>query len=437
MKSVEWGPVSTREAVFKKVDRRSAMEAACVRHLLHVLPGKSIAVIAPDSSLLPPALKSALSPSRLEEPERSAARQPEDIDYVVADLRQRAFGQLRDRLAEAVSRLKPGGALAVFCTAAEHRRLEAFSRELGLHEIASAPWGPPPLLLPAGLTRKLEGAFFLLQHSPLGGVLARRRILTARRPGPEFERPGLARREKLKGRISAVIPCHNEAMNIERLVKALCDYYGEYWKEIVLVDDNSRDETAAVIARLAAVDPRIKLLRRRPPNGVGRALRDGYDAAAGDFILSMDCDFVELLPELTDLFDAVADGADGAIGSRFSYSSVMLGYPFGKMLCNRFFHLVLRLATGLKVHDISNNLKLYRRDVIRAISVEEPHFAANLETGLKPLLAGFNIVEVPVSWINRRADMGSSSFRTLRVGPPYAASLLRTLISPPHSADPR
>ena len=55
------------------------------------------------------------------------------------------------------------------------------------------------------------------------------------------------------------------------------------------------------------------------------------------------------------------------------------------------------------------------------------YFATNLETGLKPLLAGFRIREVPVSWINRRADMGTSSFRTLRVGPPYVRSLGRSM----------
>ena len=68
---------------------------------------------------------------------------------------------------------------------------------------------------------------------------------------------------------------------------------------------------------LAQAEPRVKLLDRKPPNGVGRALRDGYAAATGRYILTMDCDFVQILPELRDLFDVIADGCDGAIGSRF------------------------------------------------------------------------------------------------------------------------
>jgi hypothetical protein len=141
----------------------------------------------------------------------------------------------------------------------------------------------------------------------------------------------------------------------------------------------------------------------------------------------MDCDFLQIVPEFGDLFDVIAAGHDGAIGSRFSHESMLINYPFFKILCNRIFHLLVKLLLLWHVRDISNNLKLYRAEILKNLSIEERHFAANVETGLKPLLAGYDIQEVPISWINRTIDMGNSSFKTLKVGPNYCFTLLRTI----------
>jgi len=143
----------------------------------------------------------------------------------------------------------------------------------------------------------------------------------------------------------------------------------------------------------------------------------------------MDCDFVQIVPEFRDLFDAVAAGHDGAIGSRFSHESVQINYPVSKILANRGFHLILNLVLGTRVRDISNNLKLLRADILKTIRIEEDHFAANVETGLKPIVAGYDIKEVPISWINRTTDMGTSSFRLLRLAPDYLFALLRIVRS--------
>ena len=171
-----------------------------------------------------------------------------------------------------------------------------------------------------------------------------------------------------------------------------------------------------------ATDPRIRLIQRTPPNGVGRALRDGYAAATGRYVLTMDCDFVLLVPELRDLFDSVAEGYDGAIGSRFSHESVLINYPFLKILCNRAFHVLVKRTFLPHVRDMSNNLKLYRADILKTLEIEEPRFAANMETGLKPLLAGYNIERgIRSRGSTGRADMGASSFRIVRVAPDTSA----------------
>src|SRR5581483_4961279 len=228
---------------------------------------------------------------------------------------------------------------------------------------------------------------------------------------------------------SFVVPARNEEMNIERVVDGIVRYYDRYVHEIIIVNDNSTDRTADVTRAIMRREPRVKLVDRTPPNGVGRALADGYAAATGRYVLTMDCDFVLILPEFRDLFESVARGADGAIGSRFSHESVLINYPFFKIICNRAFHLLVNCLLLRGVRDVSNNLKLYRTDILKALRVEEPGFAANVETGLKPLLAGYAIDEVPMSWINRTTDMGQSSFRIASVAPGYARALARILRS--------
>jgi len=268
----------------------------------------------------------------------------------------------------------------------------------------------------------------VLEHEPVVRDFCGTLYIWAKKPGDErARRPrvSLASNPKLFGSTSIVVPCHNEEANLDRLVETLLEMYGDYIFEIILVNDNSNDRTAEVAGRLAERYPKVKVLNRTPPNGVGNALRDGYAAAKGRYLLTMDRDFVQIVPEFRDLFDAVALGYEGAIGSRFSHESLLINYPFFKILCNRTFHLLANMFLPLRVRDISNNLKLYKAEILKSIDIEDDHFAANVETGLKPLLAGYNIKEVPISWINRTIDMGKSSFRIVSVSPEYCRTLVQ------------
>jgi len=214
-------------------------------------------------------------------------------------------------------------------------------------------------------------------------------------------------------------------MNIPPLIKGLKKFLDKYISEIVVVDDNSNDKTAEVTEALSIQDNRIRTIRRVPPNGVGRALRDGIREARGEYILIMDSDFQHIIPEMRDMFDAVASGADVAVGSRFSRESVLINYGFTKIIANRTFHFLVNLLLGVRFRDISNNLKLLRSDVAKKIEIESDDFAANVETGLKPILLGYRVVEVPISWVNRSIDMGFSTFQIFKTGPNYWKILFR------------
>ncbi len=277
----------------------------------------------------------------------------------------------------------------------------------------------------APLTRPLiwflRNLSILLENAPLVRRMAGSILVHAQKPPRAKPRPAasLFIHGSLRGAVSVVIPCHNEEMNVRPLVERILEHYGEYIYEIIPVNDGSTDNTAEVLSELARADARVKPLHRQPPNGVGRAIAEGLAAARGRFVLSMDCDFQHLLPEFRELFDAAADGADVVIGSRFSRHSVLLNYPFSKIFANRAFHALAVLLFGQRIRDVTNNLKMMRREVVADLRLRQPGFAVNAETGLQPILMGYKVEQVPISWINRTPGMGTSSFRLVQVGGGY------------------
>jgi dolichol-phosphate mannosyltransferase len=215
-------------------------------------------------------------------------------------------------------------------------------------------------------------------------------------------------------RISVVLIARNERENIGKMLIGLLERYGGKILEIIVADDSSTDGTAAEVEARMAKDPRIRLLRLQPPAGAGRALKAGFAAVSADaeYVLSMDSDFTESIGDVgTMIRRAEAGDVDGVIGSRFIKGSTLRRYPAPKKAMNRAFHALTRLFFGIRLNDLTNNFKLYRRCIVTQIAWRSDGFAINAETGLAPVLSGFRIDEVPVSWIGRSRRMGSSKFR--------------------------
>ena len=276
----------------------------------------------------------------------------------------------------------------------------------------------------------MQNLSLIFENTPYLRNFAGELFIWGQNPAPEeWEKPfvNLTEHVGLKNKISVVVPCYNEEPNIPSLIKNLKGFFDEYIYEFVIVDDNSTDATGDIAENLSREDSRIKVIRREMPNGVGLAIRDGISAATGEYILTMDSDFQHILPELTGLFDAAAEGADVAVGSRFSRESVLLNYAFTKIIVNRGFHILANILLRKHFRDVTNNLKLMKREVADKLELTSSDFAVNAETGLQPLLMNFNVKEVPISWINRSVDMGLSSFVILKTGPNYFFVLFRLL----------
>ncbi|MFA6282024.1 MAG: glycosyltransferase family 2 protein [Candidatus Omnitrophota bacterium] len=122
-----------------------------------------------------------------------------------------------------------------------------------------------------------------------------------------------------KQSLSVVLIAHNEEQTVGQMVSGMLAAYPDEILEVVVVDDASADRTASIVESLIAKDKRVRIVRRVPPCGVGRALKDGYRNAnpEAEYIISMDSDFLENINEVRGLINKIDEGCDGVIGSRF------------------------------------------------------------------------------------------------------------------------
>ena len=211
--------------------------------------------------------------------------------------------------------------------------------------------------------------------------------------------------ESLRRAMSVVIPCHNEEMNVGPLVKRILELYGEYIYEIIPVNDGSTDARREVlVATRARGRSRETIAPSASRMASGLAIAEGLAAATGSYVLTMDCDFQHLLPEFRDLFDGAAAGYDVVIGSRFSRHSVLLELSFLKIFANRAFHALAVVLFGRRIRDVTNNLKIMRREVVADLLLRQPGFAVNAETGLQPLL----------TWVTKSSRCRSPGSTALR-----------------------
>ena len=233
--------------------------------------------------------------------------------------------------------------------------------------------------------------------------------------------------------LSLVIPAHNEVANVgatvERMHEALAA--ADVPHEIVVVDDASVDGTGELLEGLAARLPAVRVVHRRPPPGVGRAVRAGLAAMQGDAAVIVMADGSDRPEDVAAYYGQLSEGNDAVFGTRFAPGGRVQGYPPLKLLVNRIGNHALRLLFGRSENDLSNAFKAYRREVLRRIEAAGPleaeQFEVFVELPLKALATGARVVTVPVEWRGRRA--GASKLKLVRQLPRYAATILRLWLS--------
>jgi len=191
-------------------------------------------------------------------------------------------------------------------------------------------------------------------------------------------------------RVSVIIPTHNEALAIERV---LADLPSDLTTEVIVVDSNSNDGTPEIAARMGA------RVVQEPRRGYGRACLTGLTAAnSPDVVVFLDGDYSDRPSELPALLAPIAEGrADITLGSRLRSAGAM---PWHQVFGNRLAASLIRLLYGLKISDLGP-FRAARADILRALALEETTYGWAVEMILKGALGGYRLVEVPVGYYPR------------------------------------
>ena len=210
-----------------------------------------------------------------------------------------------------------------------------------------------------------------------------------------------------------IIPTYNEKENIAAIIAAVLEL-GEHQFDVLVIDDNSPDGTAAIVDNLATQTPgRIHLLRRSGKLGLGTAYIAGFKWALEkgyDYVIEMDADFSHPPRKLIDLQRACAsEGADVAVGSRYLTGVNVVNWPMGRVLMSYYASAYVRIVTGMSVRDTTAGFVCYRRQVLEAIdldAIEFKGYAFQIEMKFTAHRMGFTIKEVPIVFVNR--ELGTS-----------------------------
>lgn len=222
-----------------------------------------------------------------------------------------------------------------------------------------------------------------------------------------------------------VIPTFNEKENIERIIRKVFSLKKDF--DILIVEDNSPDGTAAIVKRLMEEFPdRLHIEERKGKLGLGTAYIHGFKWALQReyrYIFEMDADFSHNPEDLLRLHEACDKmGADVAIGSRYIKGVNVVNWPMGRVLMSYFASSYVRAITGMKVMDTTAGFKCYRRTLLEAIDFDKIKFtgyAFQIEMKYTAWKLGFKIIEVPIIFTDRtegESKMSRGIFREAILG---------------------
>lgn len=209
----------------------------------------------------------------------------------------------------------------------------------------------------------------------------------------------------MKGLI--IIPTYNEASNIKLLIPEVLKQSPDF--EVLVVDDNSPDQTALVVKELMKNNDRVHILEREKKAGLGKAYVAGFKWALSHergygFVCEMDADFSHDPNELHLFIEALNNGFDAVCGSRYIRGVRVLNWDLNRLLISLIGNFYARFATGIKLTDLTGGYNCYTRKVLESLNLDNissSGYSFQIEMKAKTTYKGFKIAEVPIIFRDR------------------------------------
>jgi len=215
-------------------------------------------------------------------------------------------------------------------------------------------------------------------------------------------------------RATVCLPTYNERENLPRMIHALAGVLRD-GDRVLVIDDNSPDGTGRLADELAAQHPFVAVLHRESKEGLGRAYIAGFHRALDDdaeLVLEMDCDFSHDPKDVPRLIAAAEDGADLVLGSRYVPGGGTRNWGLLRRLISKGGSAYTALFLRMGVKDPTGGFKCFRRTVLETLDLDgiTPRgYAFQIETTYRVKQAGFRVVEIPITFIDREVGQSKMS----------------------------
>ncbi|MEO7769120.1 MAG: glycosyltransferase family 2 protein [Ferruginibacter sp.] len=232
-------------------------------------------------------------------------------------------------------------------------------------------------------------------------------------------------------KLSVLIPAYNEALNLPDTISSFYSALNNnnIDHELLVVNDNSSDDTETVIKTLQQTIPTLRTIVNPPPyNGFGLAIRKGLENFSGDCVAIVMADMSDSPEDLVRFYKVFTEQkVDCVFGNRFIKGGKVVDYPKKKLFLNRIVNNMIGFVFKIKYDDFTNAFKLYSKHTIEGLHpLLSPHFNLTVELSLKAIVRGYSYAVVPNSWKNRK--YGVSNLKIREMGSRYFFIVLYCLI---------